>query len=113
MKRTGLRRNTPLRASTPLRRSMPLRPQSTRARRVAQQRAHLRVTLREQRGATCEYPGCREPWVDMHERKKRSRGGSVLDPANIALLCRPHHEWTETNPAEATLMGFLTPSWED
>lgn len=71
------------------------------------------MLLREQRGPLCEYPGCRDPWVDMHEVKKRSRGGSPTDPDNIKCLCRRHHEWTEAEPAEATRLGFLKPSWED
>jgi hypothetical protein len=48
----------------------------------------------------------------MHEVKKRSRGGSITDPDNIKLLCRPHHDWTEDQPEEAHRMGFLKHSWE-
>lgn len=47
------------------------------------------------------------PAVDVHEILSRARGGSLDDPANLAVLCRPCHDWITTHPAEATLEGWL------
>lgn len=51
--------------------------------------------------------------VDVHERLKRSRGGNILDPvqAHMVTTCRPCHDWTEREPAEATRRRALLPSW--
>lgn len=50
--------------------------------------------------------------TDVHELKSRARGGSILDPDNLALLCRPCHTWVTTNPAAATAEGWLRNSWD-
>jgi hypothetical protein len=97
---------------TPLKPGKRIVPQSDKRKRDNKERAVLREQLLAERGPLCEYPDCRRKWVDMHEVKKRSRGGSILDPDNIKLLCRPHHEWTEREPNEAQQMGFLKHSWE-
>lgn len=66
------------------------------------------------------YPRCQGRWVchgaravDVHERLKRSRGGKITDPAqaHMVTLCRPCHEMTEAQPAEATRRRLLLPSW--
>lgn len=57
----------------------------------------LRERFRIDRGSRCEFPGCVRDWVDMNEIKRRSRGGSDVDPANIICLCRPCHEWVTAN----------------
>lgn len=49
--------------------------------------------------------------TDGHEKLKRSRGGSITDPRNIAHCCRSCHEWTEEFPELATEVGLLVPSW--
>lgn len=51
-----------------------------------------------------------------HHRKLRSRGGA--DAAdNLILACGSGttgcHGWMHANPAEATLLGFIVPSWAD
>jgi hypothetical protein len=67
-----------------------------------------------------ERPTCEARWVckgaravDVHERLKRSRGGKIADPdqAHMVTLCRPCHEMTEAEPAEATVRRLLLPSW--
>jgi hypothetical protein len=67
-----------------------------------------------------ERPKCEGRWVcrgaravDVHERLKRSRGGKITDPrqAHMVALCRPCHEMTEAQPAEATRRRLLLPSW--
>lgn len=49
---------------------------------------------------------------EVHEKLKRSRGGSITDDANVLALCRMHHEFTEAHPRLATIAGMLTPSWD-
>lgn len=65
-------------------------------------------------------PRCEALWVcrgaravDVHERLKRSRGGSITDPnqGHMVTICRACHEMTEAEPAEATRRRLLLPSW--
>lgn len=51
--------------------------------------------------------------TDVHEIKTRARGGSILDPDNLALLCRPCHSWITTHPAAGHDEGLMRHSWED
>lgn len=45
-----------------------------------------------------------------HEPQKRSRRGSIVDPANIIICCSPCNDWVERWPAAATEAGLLIPS---
>lgn len=57
--------------------------------------------------ARCSFPGgCTRQADDAHELLSRARGGSIVDPANIALLCREHHDWIGDHPADAAAMGL-------
>lgn len=113
MKRTPLKRKTPLKqGDKQLKRTGGPKPVSKKRAVENRQRATVREQLRAER-PHCEFPGCKAPWVDMHEVKKRSRGGSITDKSNILCLCREHHEFTEAEPAKATEMGLLKPSWEE
>lgn len=67
-----------------------------------------------------EFPRCQVRWVcdgakavDVHERLKRSRGGSITDPrhGHMVTACRACHDMTEREPAEATRRRMLLPSW--
>ena len=60
---------------------------SVRTPSAGQRRA---VTVRDRH---CRYPGCRAPaqWCDVHHLVEWERGG-VTDLANLALLCRRHHQ---------------------
>jgi 5-methylcytosine-specific restriction endonuclease McrA len=59
-------------------------------------------------GGACErcgrpiYPV--EP-INVHHKKSRSRGGPD-EPANLACLCLPCHNWAHNFPAEARKEGF-------
>jgi hypothetical protein len=55
---------------------------------------------------------CKRRSDQVHERLKRSRGGSPTDPAIVMALCWSCHEWTEAEVADATELGLLIPSWE-
>lgn len=45
-----------------------------------------------------------------HEPQKRSRRGSIVDPANILLVCEPCNAWCERHVEAATEAGLLVPS---
>lgn len=50
--------------------------------------------------------------LDVHEVQKRSRNSRAwLDPTLCVSLCRAHHEASEAEPAKATELGLLLPSW--
>lgn len=55
--------------------------------------------------------GLRRRSAEVHEKLKRSRGGSIIDDANVLALDRGCHQFTEDYPRLATLAGMLTPSW--
>lgn len=40
-----------------------------------------------------------------HERRKRSAGGSILNPDNLVGACNRHNEWVEDNPGLARQLG--------
>jgi hypothetical protein len=44
---------------------------------------------------------------DAHEVVTRARGGSITDPANILLVCRPCHNWIDDHPAAASDIGLI------
>ncbi|MCK9901346.1 hypothetical protein MXD63_14820 [Frankia sp. Cpl3] len=51
--------------------------------------------------------------VDAHEPLSRARGGSAVDPANIRLLCRQHHDHIHhVDPDGAEKAGWLVHSWD-
>ena len=56
------------------------------------------------------YPVCQRCYsarsVDVHELLSRARGGSILDPENLAALCRPCHSFITTNPRIAEETGW-------
>lgn len=91
---------------TPLERRTRLRARSSkRARIYREERAPLVARL------LADNPLCQRCHAavatDVHEILSRARGGSILDLENLALLCRPCHEWVTTNPREATAAGWL------
>jgi 5-methylcytosine-specific restriction endonuclease McrA len=96
---------------TPLARAGRLRARSKRrARLYRQERVPLVAELLADQ-PPCER--CHQAWAtDVHEIKSRARGGSILDVANLALLCRTCHEWVTTNPTAARAEGWLLNSWD-
>jgi hypothetical protein len=51
-------------------------------------------------------------YVNGHEILKRSRGGSIIDMANVVLLCDLHNDWVEMNPTWAHDVGLAAHNWE-
>lgn len=49
----------------------------------------------------------REP-ADVHEILPRSAGGSILERANLLVVCRSCHQWIHEHPRESRLLGLLS-----
>lgn len=60
----------------------------------------------------CVRPGCNRFADDGHEPLTRARGGSITDPDNVVLLCRPCHDELSEEPAWAYDLGLLRHSWD-
>jgi len=88
-----------------------LRPRSRKRDRLYRDhRAPLVASLLELR-PWCERCS-RARSTEVHEIKSRARGGSLLDPANLACLCHDCHSWITTHPEAAHAEGWLDHSWE-
>lgn len=98
-----------MRRSRPLERRTRLRPRSEKRARLYRE---ARVPLvRELLAARPICERCHAaPSSDVHEIQTRARGGSLLDPDNLACLCRPCHAWVTAEPKAATAEGWLRPS---
>lgn len=55
--------------------------------------------------------GCDGRAVDVHELKRRSQGGDILDVDNVLAVCRSCHEWIGAHPYLATALGLSKPSY--
>lgn len=111
MKRTSLPlRTAPLRTA-PMRRTGRLRPRSAKTARVYVQRRVLVAALMAEY-PVCQVPGCHRPSTDPHEPLTRARGGSIVDPINVVVICRRHHGEIHGEPAWAYTLGFLAHSWD-
>jgi len=95
-------------------RRAPLARRPSRNLTGSQAYALLRMEVHAREGGFCVKCLDFEPvtFGECHHRKLRSRGGR--DTAwNCIWLCKICHEWVHANPAEATTLGLLVPSWED
>ena len=50
---------------------------------------------------------------DLHELKRRSQGGSILDEENIICVCRPCHTRIGNYPQLAFDLGLAKHGWDD
>lgn len=96
---------------SPLKRKTPLRYRSAKRERLYVQRRLLVAVLLDER-PICQYPRCARRSVDVHELLSRARGGSIVDRTNCVAICREHHDWITTHPAEAEATGWARHSWE-
>lgn len=122
-----MKRGQPLKRKAPLQRGSnsagggPSSLRRTRVSPVSPKRALDNETRRAVVAALlAEFPRCQVRWacrgakaIEVHERLKRSRGGSIIDPTHghMVTTCRACHELTEAQPAEATRRRMLLPSW--
>ncbi len=51
-------------------------------------------------GGICSFPGCNRIGIDGHHIMKCRYLNTRWDIANGRALCREHHSWVETHPAE-------------
>lgn len=126
MKRSGpLRRKTPLRSTPPPvgiapipGRKARLRARSRKTVAEADQRNDVRFAALVRAGWRCEATSkvpavsCGGP-LDVDEIVPRGvRPVGHLDPDNVQVLCRAHHEWKHAHPTEAAAVGLRRWSWE-
>lgn len=78
-----------------------------KARLVSATRKEQRLELLAARGPYCQYPGCMDPWAEVHEVLTRGRGGSATDPDNQLCLCADHHRWVTTHEHAARELGLV------
>lgn len=103
MKRTGWARRTGrLAAQSPKRR----RTQAERRKMLAKIRSDICCAA-----DLLPHIDCRGA-LDPHEPLTRARGGSITDPANLAWICRGHHDHIHDHPDEGHRVGLLVHSWE-
>ena len=50
---------------------------------------------------------------DVHELVRRSQGGSILDEANLMVVCRPCHQRIGNYPQLAFDLGLAKHGWEN
>jgi hypothetical protein len=67
---------------------------------------------RDQKAVVDAMRSCSQFSSEVHELKKRSRGGSIVEDDNVAALCHWCHAFTETEPRLSTEAGLLIPSWQ-
>lgn len=115
MKRSGPpERRTPLaRSSLPGRRGR-LRQTSPKRQAERDQRLITVAQVIARDGNDCrartfgipDVPGCWGP-LDADEWNPRSAyPGGHLDPDNVQMLCRAHHDWKHAHPVEAARRGL-------
>lgn len=66
----------------------------------------------DQRTVVTAMRACTGRSTEVHERLKRSRGGSIVDDNVAAALCHQCHRFTEEEVRLSTLARLLIPSWE-
>ena len=59
------------------------------------------------------WKNCRGMAEGVHERKKRSQGGSLTDHVNLMSACNVCNGWVEDNPAEARRLGLAVRAHEN
>ena len=55
----------------------------------------------------------RQKSVDIHELKRRSQGGSILDEKNLMAVCRQCHRRIGEHPQLAFDLGLSIHGWEN
>ena len=126
----GLIRRTPLQPGKPLVRGGPLKKGKglkpigkVKQREIAEtgpeRKDYLLTHPRCEVGAyltanrTKGWKNCRGMAEGVHERKKRSQGGSLTDPANLLSACNVCNGWVEDNPLEARRLGLSVHAHEN
>lgn len=100
-----------------------INPQSRKKKREIAETAQVRQQYREEHpyceiGIIIAYSSGTAPWCALytqgiHERKKRSHQGSLIDPVNLMASCNACNSWVECNPVKARELGFVVYSHEE
>jgi|CXWK01.1.fsa_nt_gi hypothetical protein len=98
--------------TTPMARGGRLSPMSSKRRAEAATRTAVREQALTLAGHRCTGQAavpevaCGGP-LDVDEIKGRGvNPGGHLDPSNVQVLCRAHHEWKHAHPDEARARGL-------
>ena len=112
MKRTPLTRKTPLARGTSQLARTPLARESKKRKAERPLRRAVVEAVKERDGERCwavdAVPelACWGP-LDPDEHELRSaRPGGHLDPENVRMICRAHHDWKHLHPIEAARRGL-------
>lgn len=93
-----------------------MRPLSKKRQRVQRLRVELVRTMlaedpRCDLGPTIELADakhrCAGEAIGLHERRKRSSTGSLLNRANLRRCCAPCNSWVEEHPRVAHMLGLV------
>jgi len=116
-----MKRGGPLKRSGPLKRTGSLKPRSKKTQQKYVERRKVVSRLLQER-PYCE--ACpvwaqhdevtlykRNASVDIHELKRRSQGGSILEEENLMAVCRDCHDRIGREPATAIELGLAVPGW--
>lgn len=60
-----------------------------------------------------DYRSCGGWAIGLHEIRKRSAGGSILNPANVVRTCSPCNSWVEDHPLLARQAGLVVRAGDD
>lgn len=107
-------RRTPMKRTEMKRSTTPIKPVSDKRKKENRERTKAMVEVRGRDQHACQLQAvigtaCHGP-LHGHEILKRSRGGSITDPANIMLACDGHNGWVEDHPMLAEVYGLSLPS---
>lgn len=118
MKRTPLKRTKGLDRTSSLKRT-PLRSRSKKREEFMSSHRVPEVKAMISAGRKCEVgpilegagitdaPTCRKKIEGLHERRKRSSGGSLVNPANLIPSCNPCNGFIEDEPDICHELGLV------
>lgn len=55
---------------------------------------------------------CDRQATEVHEKLRRSAGGSITDDANVLAVCHWCHQWVHANPAMSLKKGWLVSRYD-
>jgi hypothetical protein len=136
LRRSPLQRGKPLVTRTPLANKSPLKPGGKKIATTSKRRRQKAAAEADVRAQyVADHPICeiglamlQSPDPDVrrhyrstcqitaeacHERRKRSAGGSTIDPINLLSACNPCNGWVENEPDVARSIGVSVHPWED
>ena len=117
--KSEMKRSTGLARSAELDRSTELKPRSDERQKLMKEHRIPAIEAMVAEGRRCEIgPVLAHHGLDggrscigriegLHELRKRSAGGSLINPANLMPACNPCNGWVEDYPEESHILGFV------